>query len=158
MKGRLFDKFLFPTVIMNKDRVILMRVEALLRMEKSLLDKMGSVGAVMMFNEGKVYGDEALKQYRIALPNATTEILAENIIDGLRATGWGLFQFRKMEDGFEVTVIDPPILENSDYRENRFYYGAAASVLEGLYGRELAMEKSSLDLKNKKLTFKLRRV
>jgi hypothetical protein len=87
MKGRLFDRFLFPTLIMNKNRVILMRVEALLRMEKSLRDKMGSVGTVMMFDEGKVYGEEALKQYKLALPGATPEILVENIIDGLRATG-----------------------------------------------------------------------
>ena len=158
MQGRLFDKFLFPTTIMNKSRVILMRVEALLRIEKSLMDKIGSGGAVMMFNEGKIYGEEALKQYRLALPNASTEVLIENIIDGLRATGWGLFQFKKVEDGFEVTVNDAPILETSDYRENRFYYGAGAKILEELYGKELVLEKSSFDLKNKKLMFKLRRV
>ncbi len=107
MKGRLFDRFLFPNAIMNKDRIILMRVDALLRIEKSLTDEIGSGAAGIMFDEGKIYGGEVLKQYRLALPNATTEVLVENILDGLRATGWGLFQFRKVEDGFEVTVDDP---------------------------------------------------
>jgi hypothetical protein len=156
MKGRLFDRFLFPTMIMNKNRVILMRVEALLKIEKFLMDEIGSGGAGMMYNEGKIYGGEVVKQYQLALPNATVEVLVENILDGLRATGWGLFQFRKVEDGFEVTVNDAPILDASNYRENRFYYGAAAKILEELYGKELVLEKSSFDLKNKKLTFKLR--
>ncbi len=157
MKGRLFDRFLFPTMIMNKNRVILMRVEALLKIEKFLMDEIGSGGAGMMFNEGKIYGGEVVKQYRLALPNSTTEVLVENILDGLRATGWGLFQFRKVEDGFEVTVNDAPILDaDSNYRENRFYYGAGAKILEDLYGKQLVLEKSSFDLKNKKLTFKLR--
>jgi hypothetical protein len=158
MKMRLFDRFLFPTLIMNNNRVILMRVEALLRMEKSLFEKMGSVGAAMMFDQGKIYGEDALKQYRLALPGASTEVLVENITDGLRATGWGLFRFRNMGDRFEVTVSDPPILEDCDYRENRFYYGATARMLEELYGMELGLEKSNLDLKNKKLTFQLKRI
>jgi hypothetical protein len=93
----------------------------------------------------------------LALPGASPQVLAENIIDGLRATGWGLFRFRIIGDGFEVIVSDPPMLESSNYKENRFYYGAAAKILEGLYGNELAFDKSSFDYVNKKLTFRLKR-
>ena len=45
MKGRLFDRFLFPVKIMNEDRVLLMRVRPLLNIEKRLVDQMGSAGA-----------------------------------------------------------------------------------------------------------------
>jgi len=157
MKERLFDRFLFPVKIMNEDRILLMRVGPLLSVEKHLVDQMGSAGAAIMYELGKSYSGEALKQYRSALPNASTEALLENIKDGLRVTGWGIFDFNRLPDGFEVTVIDPPNPNDNKYTENRFFYGATAKILEELYGDELLIASSNLDIRNRRLVFRFKK-
>jgi hypothetical protein len=157
MTGRLFDRFLFPMKIMGEHRVILFRVEPLLNIEKHLVERMGSGGAAMMFEEGRSYAEEVIAQYKKALPDLEAEALLDSIKDGLRATGWGIFSFRRASEGFEVTVTDPPLIEGSEYKENRFFYGVTARILESLYGGELVLSGSNLDLKNRKLVFRLRR-
>ena len=155
MTGKYFDRFFFPLSIMNNNRIILMRTKPLLRIEKSLVDNLGSGGAALMFQEGRVYAEETINQYRKMMPNLSSDEFLENMKDGLRVTGWGLFKFRRTRDGFEVTVIDPPLLEDSQYMENRFYYGVTARILEILYGGTLTVASSYLDAKNRRLTFNL---
>jgi len=142
---------------MNEDRVLLMRVGPLLNIEKHLVNKMGSAGAAIMYEEGKSYAGEAFKQYRSALPNASIEDLLENIKDGLRVTGWGIFRFKRVPDGFEVTIIDPPHLNNNEYKENRFFYGVTEKILEELYGDELTINSSDLDIKNRRLVIQFKK-
>lgn len=155
MKNRLFDRFLFPTVLGDTIRVVLFRVTPLLQIERRMIERMGSAGEAIMFEEGKAYSNEAIKLYKEALPNAGPELLLENIKDGLRATGWGVFDIRRVPQGFEVSVFDPFILEESDYKENRFLYGVCAKILENLYGGEYVLSNSKLDTQNKKLIFRL---
>jgi ACT domain len=157
MRGRLFDKFLFPVFVM-KNRAILFRAQPLLNIEKRLIERFGSSGGAIMFDEGKAYAEETVRQYKVALPGVSSDVLLENIQDGLRATGWGIFDFWRIPEGFEVTVSEPPIMEDKSYKEDRFLYGAVAKMLESLYGEELALSTSSLDEKTKKLVFRLRRV
>jgi hypothetical protein len=157
MRGRLFDRFLFPVKIMNEDRVLLMRVGPLLNIEKRLVDQMGSAGAAIMYEEGKSYAGEAFKQYKSALPNASIEDLLENIKDGLRVTGWGIFGFKRVPDGFEVTVMDPPHLDNYEHKENRFFFGVTEKILEELYGDELTINSSDLDIKNRRLVIQFKK-
>lgn len=155
MAGRYFDKFFFPMTIMNNNRIILMRTEPLLRIEKSLVENLGSGGAALMFQEGRVYAEETLNQYKKIMPNLTADDLLENVKDGLRVTGWGIFDFRRTSDGYEVVVTDPPLIADSHYRENRFYYGVIARVLEMLYGGTLTVVTSHADTERRKLTFYL---
>ena len=155
MEGRLFDQFIFPTRIMGSTRVIVFRVEPLLNIERSLVKHFGSAGAAIMYEEGKSYADRVVDQYISALPDISIEDMLENIKDGLRATGWGVFDFKKVQDGFEVIVRDSPLDEASDYKESRFYYGVVAKVLEKLYGVELSVKSSDVSLEGKELSFKL---
>jgi hypothetical protein len=157
MKGRLFDRFLFPLRIMNSSRVLLLRVEPLLNVEKRLVQQMGSAGAAIMYEEGGFYAAEAFKEYRASLPDAETETLLENIKDGLRVTGWGIFTFKRTSEGFEVSVRDPPMLLDGDYKENHFFYGATAKILEILYGDALNLTESTMDSRNKRLVFRFRK-
>jgi hypothetical protein len=157
MKGKLFDQFIFPMRIMSDTRVIIFRVEPLLNIERNLVKRLGSAGAALMFEEGKSYSEKVVNQYKTALPSASTEDLLLNIKDGLRATGWGLFDFRRISSGFEVTVIDPPFDDKGDYNENRFYYGVVCRVLEMLHGVNLVVSESDLNFEKRKLVFRLLR-
>ena len=72
------------------------------------------------------------KPYNVALLRAEAAVLLRNIVDGLRAAGWWLFEFNKNEQGFFVTVKHPPKLDNGEMAENRFVMGVAAGILESL--------------------------
>jgi predicted amino acid-binding ACT domain protein len=159
MDGKLWDKFFFPLNLMkNKNRVIIMRVEPLLRVERNLIQTMGSAGASIMFQEGQTYANEVFLQYKEILPKVSTKEFLETIKDGLRTTGWGLFDFIPTSDnGFIVKVVDPPVLKEADYSENRFFYGVAAKILENLYGGSYALTESSFDRATKTLRFRLSR-
>ena len=154
-ENRLFDSFIFPLSIGNGRRILLMRAEPLLNIERSLIKKFGSGGASIMFDEGKAYADIVFNQYRDALPNLDEEGMLENLKDGLRAMGWGLFEVSKKKQGFDVAVSEPPFLTDSDYLENRFYYGVGCRVLERLYSVKLKLASSELDKSKRQLVFKL---
>ncbi len=134
LKGRMFDRFLFPLQMLGGRRVLLMRVEPLVQIENRLVERFGSAGRTIMYEEGRSYAEVAFLQYREALPRASAEALLENIKDGLRVTGWGIFDFKRVPEGFEVTIVDPPHLINNQYVENHFFFGATAKILEELYG------------------------
>ncbi len=155
MKGWIWDRFFFPTSITNNNRVIIMRVEPLLRIEKNLIESMGSAGAAIMLREGQVFAEVTFLQYKKMLPYADKERLIQSSVDGLRATGWGLVDFKQLAAGFEVTVKDPPLLKDPTYRENRFFFGVASRILELVYDVSLNIVESSYDEESNTLSFKL---
>ncbi|MHB1908454.1 MAG: hypothetical protein ACYCQJ_06235 [Nitrososphaerales archaeon] len=155
LKNKLFDQFSFPTVLNGTTRMVLFRATPLVQIEKKLVERLGSAGEAIMFDEGRAYSDEAIKLFRESLPKASPDELLENIKDGFRATGWGIFNFKKIPNGFEVTVIDPYMHEDSSYNENRFLYGTCARIVENLYDEEYVLSDSEFDRARRKLVFVL---
>lgn len=156
-KGRLFDRFHFPIRIMNRYRAILMRADPLLRVEKRLEQVLGSAGATVMFEEGKVYVRETWVHYRKSLPNASLEEILQNAVDGLRATGWGLFEFHREQDVFQVSIRNPPKLEDHGIFQSMFVYGLSTGVIESLYGLELVVQSANYDERSDTLRFTLQK-
>ncbi len=68
-----------------------------------------------------------------------SEAFHENVKDGLRVTGWGIFDFNELSDGL-VVVIEPPHIDDKEYDENRFFFGVVAGVTEKLDGQELRLD------------------
>ena len=153
MKDRMWERFLFPTTLAGS-RIIMLRADPLLRIERNLIDRMGTAGAAIMFHEGEVYAEQAFEEIKKMLPGAQSERLLQCVIDALRATGWGIVEFHKLPAGFEAIVKDPPILTDADYKENRFLYGAASRLLELIYGAKIFLSESSFDEKNSILILK----
>jgi hypothetical protein len=151
-KGRLFDRFHFPIKIMNKHRAILVRVDPLLRVQKHLQEQLGSAGESIMFTEGKSYAQETWLQYMKSIPNAKHEEILENVKDGLRATGWGLFEFQETQNAFQVTIKNPPTLDGNGSFHSRFLYGVTASVTEALYGFKVKVDSANYDKQSDTLT------
>jgi len=154
MSERIFDRFVFPLIFLKGERIIIMGAGPLLNIERHLIEKFGSAGEAIMHSEGQSYASEVMKRWKADLPNSKPQSLMENIKDALRVTGWGVFDFRRLPDGFEVTVTDPPILEEADHKENRFYYGVASKILEVIHETRLKLVSSKFDPAKRTLIFK----
>ena len=156
MNKKMFENYLFPIKIMDGYRVVILRAEPFLSIEKELTRKMGSAGASLMFDEGKTYGRNTAEQFWQVLPPETPmEELLAFIVDGLRATGWGLCRFEKVGDDWDVLVTEPPTLPNGDYQESRFFLGMLAASVESVTGLQLSVGRSEYDGKSKLLTVHL---
>jgi hypothetical protein len=152
-KGRLFDRFHFPIKVMNKYRAILMRGGPLLKMEKHLEEMLGSAGASLLYEEGRSYARAVMVHLKDALPNASHEELLQNVTDGLRATGWGLFQFHEQDDVYQISVKHPPRSEEN--LESMFFRGVAVGATEAAYTLNLAVRNADYDEKTDTLRLTL---
>ena len=156
MNKKMFENYLFPIKIMDGFRVLILRAEPLLSIEQELKRKMGSAGASLMFDEGKTYGKRTAEQFWQVLPPETPmEELLALIVDGLRATGWGLCRFAKVGEDWDVLVTEPPTLPNGDYQESRFFLGMLAASVESVTGLQLSVARSEYDEESKLLTVHL---
>ena len=150
----LFDRFLFPVTVWGRERVIIMRLNPLLNIEKRLAEELGSAGSAIMFREGEGYAAETIVQYRTALGSVSTEVLLRNVVDGLRATGWGLFEFKESQAGYEVTVRDAPML-GSTSEPSRFLCGVIAGILETALSVRMKIVESTVEPKSGRVFVRL---
>ncbi|HUK75347.1 MAG TPA: hypothetical protein VLU99_06095 [Nitrososphaerales archaeon] len=153
-ESSLFDKFLFPVTVWGRERVIIMRLSPLLNIEKSLVEELGSAGSAIMFREGEGYATETIAQYRAVLGDVSAQVLLKNVVDGLRATGWGLFEFKESKDGYEVTVRDAPMLATTT-EPSRFLCGIIAGVLESVLSVRMKIVESTVEPKSGRLFVRL---
>ncbi len=153
----LFDKFLFPVTVWGRERVLIIRLIPLLNIENRLRLELGSAGSAIMFREGESYAAETLNQYRRVLGNATQESLMENVKDGLRATGWGIFEFKPTKEGYEVTVKDPALLEGMT-EPGRFLCGIIVGIIESVYEIKVNVVQSAVNPKSGQALVRLSKV
>lgn len=157
MGDSLFDKFYFPPTILNNSRVMIMRLSPLLKIERRLRERLGDVGTVIMFEEGKSYAREVLSEYRSMLPAEDPQVILRNVIDGLRVMGWGLFEFRQYSAGFNVVIKHPPMLKDSGPAETSFLRGLAAGIVESLFFKVVGVRDATYDTVRDTLSFVLLR-
>ena len=138
----------------GRERVIIMRLSPLLNIERRLHEELGSAGSEIMFNEGEGYAIETIGQYRTVLGSVSTEVLLENVTDGLRATGWGLFEFKESKEGYEVTVRDAPML-GSTTEPSRFLCGIIAGILETVLSVKIKVVESTVEPKSGRVFVRL---
>ena len=150
----LFDRFLFPVTVWGRERVIIMRLTPLLNIEKRLVQELGSAGSAIMFREGEGYSVETIGQYKAALGDVSAEVLMANVVDGLRATGWGLFEFKETKDGYEVTVRDAP-MQASTTEPSRFLCGIIAGILETVLAVRMKIVESTVEPKSGRVFVRL---
>ncbi|MHB8567681.1 MAG: hypothetical protein ACYC7D_01140 [Nitrososphaerales archaeon] len=152
MKGSYHDQYLFPIVNMQSKRVLFMMMDSMIKIERSMIERMGSAGAVIMFQEGKDYAIENIEQMNKILPQLDQDSRLKFAEDSLRTNGWGIFKFSKIPSGFQVLIKNPPILVDSGVSESRFLIGVTAGILEKVCGGEFAHESSTYEKKKDILT------
>lgn len=155
-----FDKFLFPNMIFGKARVIIVRAEPFIGIERRLIAAFGTGGASIMFDEGRQYCIEAFEQYVKMLPGASPEVIMRNAIAGFRTTGWGLFEFdlsKLLIHGYAtVTIREPPFSGVPGLKESFFTNGLACGAIEAIFNAKVGVETSKYDEKSRTLHLSLR--
>jgi hypothetical protein len=154
MKSKVFDSFSFP-VKMTNQRALIMAVKPLLKIEKHLTERMGSAGEAIIF-EGKDYARSMVAEFREILENLSRESTMQNVVDGLRAMGFGLFEFASRGTKFKVTVKHPPTLD--DMVVSHFIVGFSAGILAAIFGGEYRASEIIYDKHNDGLVFILGRL
>lgn len=151
----LFDRYLFPLTIMDKYRVVVMRAEPLLKIEDDLTKMMGSGASAMMFEVGKEYGVEVVKQYKESMSGLNSDSLMRRLKAGGQATGWGHFDFVFNGETVFASLTDPPESPNQGTKESRFLVGVLAGLVEGIYGFKWTVATSRYDKESDVLMVKL---
>jgi hypothetical protein len=149
VKGAALDQFLFPVVINNNHRGIIMSLSPLLKAEQRLTEMLGSAGAVLMFEEGKAYARDSMEQLRETIPESEPMEFLDTVASWLRTTGWGIITFdtTRFDDEGTVGVLirEPPNSLTEGKPESHFMNGVVVGIIESVYNRSVNATSSRYD-------------
>lgn len=151
------DKFYFPVLIFRGHRALILRLDGVLNIEKRLLQELGSPGGAIMFREGESYAAATMHGYKLVLGSLPLDMLLEVVKDAMRVAGWGLFNFKVKDDGYEITVNDAPKLEGST-EPSRLVCGLVAGLVESLFSVTVKVAESRMDSTNSTLFLRLSKI
>jgi len=153
---RRFDNFLYPIVNVDEDRAVIMGLNALIKLEQILFEKIGSGGSAFLFQMGKDYSIENFKILKSNSFGEDSDSQLRNLCDFLKTSGWGVFETRKISSGFDVSIIDPQLLDGHTFVDTRFIYGMLAGALQSIYGDEFYVLETRYDTRTNSILAKFR--
>lgn len=153
---RRFDNFLYPIVTVDEERAVIMGLNALTKLEQVLYEKIGSGGSAFLFQMGKDYSLENFKILRSSGFAQDEESQLRNLSDFLKASGWGIFEIRKLWNGFDVAIFEPHLLDGHTFVDTRFMYGMLAGSLQSIFGEEFYILETRYDTRANSILVKLR--
>ncbi len=137
MSGRTFSSFLFPLLVSNSRRAVILDADSLLAMEISLTIIDGSQAKSVqsiLFEQGRTQGHKITEDLKSdAVPKEKqNEYMTEAIKAYMRASGWGIFGSNLDRDVYQVNVTEPPFIETkgSYYAGGIYLKGLIAGLLE----------------------------
>jgi len=149
MKGPALDQFLFPVMIGENHRGIIMDLSALMKVEQGLTKLLGSAGAALMFEEGKTFGESTLEHNLARIPEMEPAQLLDVVGGWLKATGWGIFKFdttKFYDEGMvSVTIGEPPNSLNEGTQVSRFLNGVVVAIVEFVFNLKARVMVSRYD-------------
>ena len=153
---RHFDDFLFPLVSVDNDRAVIMDLNALIKLEQSLFEKIGSGGHAFLYQMGRDYSLENSKFLKSSNFSQDRESQLKNLADSLKAAGWGIFDIRKLWNGFDVVISEPQLLDGHTFVDTRFIYGMLAGSLQAIFGEEFYVLETRYDTRANTILLELR--
>lgn len=149
MKGAALDRFLFPVLIGENRRGVIMDLAALLKEEQRLTEIFGSAGPVLMIEEGKAFAAETLKHVRAGIPETGPTEFLDTIAAWLKTTGWGIFTFDTTkldaEGVVSVTIREPPNSLDEGNHDSHFLNGMVVGIVELVFNRKASVTISRYD-------------
>jgi predicted transcriptional regulator len=131
MGGRTFSNYLFPLLVSNNKRAVILDADSVLALEsslKSLDEDQARAVQTIMFEQGRAHGHSVTEDLKSdAIPaDKQNEYMTEAVKGYLRASGWGIFGSNLDRDIYQVNVTEPPFIETNGG------YFAGGSYLKGL--------------------------
>jgi len=137
MNGRTFSSYLFPLLVSNNRRAVILDAESLLAVEnslKSLEEPQRKAVQSMLFEQGRNQGHQITEDLKSdAVPmEKQDDYMTEAVKAYLRASGWGIFGSNLDRDIYQVNITEPPVIEtNGSYHAGGSYLiGLIAGLLE----------------------------
>ena len=153
--GSLFGYSTFPLILNGVSRGVILRVENWLQVEEDLIRWMGSAGESIMFREGETYGVSTCRRYTGLFASEDQSLLFQNIRDGGKALGWGIFDYRISNDRVAALLeVKYPITNSEGEVTSRFFHGMLCGVMEVILNAKLNMRESAYDRKTSTLRIK----
>ncbi len=146
MSGRTFSNYLFPLLVSNNRRAVILDAETLLAVEsslKSLDEDQAKAVKSMLFEQGRAQGHRITEDLTSdAIPaEKQQEYMTEAIKGYLRASGWGIFGSNLDRDIYQVNINEPAAIEtNGSYFAGGSYLnGLIAGLLESKAGNNVRL-------------------
>lgn len=142
MSGKTFSNYLFPLLVANNKRAVILDSDTLLAVEsslKSLPEAQAKAVQTLLFEQGRAHGRTVTEDLKSdAIPaEKQSEYMTEAVKGYLRASGWGIFGSNLDRDIYQVNVNEPPSIETNGG------YFAGGSYLEGLIAGLLESKSAS---------------
>lgn len=153
---RRFDNFLYPIINVDEERAVIMGLNALIKLEQTLYEKIGSGGSAFLFEMGKYYSIENFKVLKSNGFAQDPDSQLRNLSDFLKSSGWGVFEMKRVPGGFDVMISDPQLLDGHTFVDTRFIYGMLAGALKSIFGEDLFVLETRYDTRSNSILAKLR--
>ncbi len=153
---RRFDNFLYPIVNVDEERAVIMGLNALIKLEQTLCEKIGSGGAAFLFEMGKYYSMENFKILKFEGFAQDPDSLLTNLRDFLKSSGWGIFEMKRVHGGFDVMISDPQLLDGHTFVDTRFIYGMLAGALQSIFREDFFVLETRYDTRANSILARLR--
>ncbi len=151
-----FDNFLYPVINVDEDRAVIMGLNALIKLEQTLCERIGSGGSAFLFEMGKNYSIENFKILKANFFAQDPDSQLRNLGDFLKASGWGIFDIKRVPGGFDVMISDPQLLDGHTFVDTRFMYGMLAGALQSIFGEAFFVLETRYDTRANFILVKLR--
>jgi len=153
-----YDQRLFPVVLFEDSRAVIIPGESITYMERDLTKQLGMQGLQVTFEIGRSSGLSVAALHRNMLPDEDSETLLRTAIDDMRARGWGIVGVEKKSKGAitKVTVREPIFAGIPGVTVSWWLMGLVSGFLESIYGnRTVVTGKSTYSAQNRAFAFEL---
>jgi predicted transcriptional regulator len=153
LKGQLFSNFLFPIKVLGA-RSVNVETDSLGAIDDALrAEGLGKVSK-LLFDEGRNNSIKVYDSLRRLEMSEGAKPVTEAIKGYLRASGWGIFNFRLEGEFAFATISDPPTMGPNDSSISGISYlsGLAAGVIERMIGSKVHFRYGNYEKERQMLT------
>lgn len=157
-KGKIiYEELMFPLTSGGHYRVFTLGARSWISLLRSLNEKFGSGGAVILQEEGVAVGSEMVRKTEERLRTTDEDLLLKNLKALFGASGMGMLEITREPGGtltvFRVEVVDPVSAESDVPLVDEFTIGILRGAVSSILSKDLVARDKSYG--NRKLTFSL---
>ena len=154
----IYEQRLFPVMLFDDNRAVIMPGESIAFMERDLNKQLGVQGLQVIFEVGRSSGISVAALHRNMLPDAGRDTLLMTATDDMRARGWGIvsIQAEEVETKIKVSVKEPIFAGIKGAQSSWWLMGLISGFLESIYGyRTVASGRTKFNADTRVFAFEL---
>lgn len=136
-KDMYYEGVMFPLTSGGHYRVFTLGATGWVALNKALLQTYGSGGEAILFNEGRSVGADTASRIaenrRFGGRTLTRELLLANFIGLFRASGHGMLDVARDEEGFAIKINRSVLSEYDKPMIDHFLVGVVTGAVESIY-------------------------